>query len=613
MQKQYLSKDKSMPSGGVNTSSVVWSDNPNLVKKIEIVGNYPDQKLKVRISAGEKGNAVVAFHKGENGVFGTSQPDKILWSWHLWCPETDPNAEENQITYTTESTENGGIIPTTNAQIINPSKGGTPLTTTFMDKNLGALNALPSVMKTGSTKEEYDSKMLVQNSGGLHYQWGRKDPFPTFHNPGGNQKLAGLNNNILADATFNIYRQIGLDSSNQIIYDTTNPVTDLQFSSTDATEGYSREWNVYRQMSGISDDDTKTEKVRKVIKYATENPLSYLYQERTGNESDIEGSGTLASKTIEVKDWLSDENGQAQDRWGHAEAKSVYDPCPAGWRVPDTANANLFAAGNNGSYAKGSSPWFYNGYNTSSSFKDYGVVQSTVANLTGAAVNNPVGSREYPGYVLSMTAQDSMPSSRSGIVFNFPDSNFNIGNIPMTGIRGILGGNDWKNLKSDYPNADNYRYQTGLWTSSPADFYTGYAIGLNLSSVSGYGGKLAVGTGFYPQAAMGVRCVKDTERYMGDLPYTYSDSHTHLSTALDKLKNNTSPLTVYPNPAKDYIHIVSPDKVLNDSDYDIYNAAGDLVASGKIFKDSVDVMTLPKGFYILKIKNTNQAVKFLKR
>ena len=613
MHKLYLSDNKELPSGNINTGSVVWSDNQNLIKKIQIVGTYPDQQMKVTIAAKKKGNAVIAFHKGNNGVWGTSNPDKILWSWHIWAPITDPLSDENEITYTTESVENGGIIPATNQQIINPAKAGTPLTPTFMDRNLGALQVLPSSLVRPNLATELQSKTQIQQSGGLHYQWGRKDPLPTFHNPGGTQYISGHANSVQVAATYNVYKQTGVDASNNVILGLSNPITDAVFSSTDSTSGYSREWIVYKSSAGIAASDPKNEKIRKVIKYATENPLSFLFRSKTGNELGMEDAGTLLTKSIQVKDWISDENGLAPDRWGHDTEKSVYDPCPAGWRVPDTANANLFAAGNNGSYAKGSSPWFYNGYNTASGFANYGIIQSTIADLTAGSTNNAVNVRQYPGYTLSVTTESTTPSSRSGWVFSFPNSKYDIGNIPTTGIRGILGGNDWKNARSSFPGADNYKYQTGLWTSSPADFYTGYAIGLNLSSTSGYGGKLASGTGFYPQAAMGVRCVKDTERYMGDLLYTVNseDANLHTVIAIKDYKNDA--IQIHPNPVKDVLHIVSKNNDRQDSGFVIYSTAGSIVKQGQFSNGSINIANLPTGVYMLTVENSTEAFKIIKK
>jgi len=75
------------------------------------------------------GNAVVALRDGK---------DQILWSWHIWVPQT-----------AIEYSEYGGIM------------GGS-----LMDRNLGALVAAKA-----------EESQVDPLSYGLVYQWGRKDPF----------------------------------------------------------------------------------------------------------------------------------------------------------------------------------------------------------------------------------------------------------------------------------------------------------------------------------------------------------------------------------------------------------------------------------------------------
>lgn len=82
------------------------------------------------------GNGRISFtastRKGNVLVAAFNDADEILWSWHIWMTD-DPRTEEMRYA--------GGM--------------------TFLDRNLGAVNAVP-----GSA-----------NSAGVLYQWGRKDPF----------------------------------------------------------------------------------------------------------------------------------------------------------------------------------------------------------------------------------------------------------------------------------------------------------------------------------------------------------------------------------------------------------------------------------------------------
>ncbi len=74
-----------------------------------------------------KGNALVAVKDGS---------DKILWSWHIWVTDYNPD----------------GVSATTRLG-----------TAEFMDRNLGALG-------------KYTEENYARGNAGLKYQWGRKDP-----------------------------------------------------------------------------------------------------------------------------------------------------------------------------------------------------------------------------------------------------------------------------------------------------------------------------------------------------------------------------------------------------------------------------------------------------
>ncbi|WP_435525048.1 T9SS type A sorting domain-containing protein [Chryseobacterium indoltheticum] len=68
-------------------------------------------------------------------------------------------------------------------------------------------------------------------------------------------------------------------------------------------------------------------------------------------------------------------------------------------------------------------------------------------------------------------------------------------------------------------------------------------------------------------------------------------------------------MKLYPNPATDIIHIDGVD----NSNFVIYNAAGQLVKSGEVQKGEITVQELVKGQYILKLKDQEKAIKFIKK
>jgi len=104
------------------SAKLVWMDGTNVIDNIQITGSGKNATIKVTAGT-QEGNAVVA---------ATNSSGDVLWSWHIWVTNQNPEAE----------------IKSNNYYM-------------FMDRNLGALQALPG-----------------NGSFGLLYQWGRKDPFP---------------------------------------------------------------------------------------------------------------------------------------------------------------------------------------------------------------------------------------------------------------------------------------------------------------------------------------------------------------------------------------------------------------------------------------------------
>ncbi|MFC4676508.1 BACON domain-containing protein [Dysgonomonas termitidis] len=190
--------------GETFTAEVVWESDANAVSTVTVNGSGPYGNIVVSTGSAE-GNGVVCIKKG--GV--------ILWSWHIWVTNYNP--------------ETGTYV--SNGQ-------------TFMERNLGAMNNTPG--DVGSL--------------GLMYQWGRKDPFPGS-----------------ASTTAN-----------------TEP-TYATVTKTQAPAGTSPNYNI-----GV----------------AVANPLTFY-------------TGSSANSY----DWYSITASIKNDAlWG--ASKTIYDPCPEGWKVP---------------------------------------------------------------------------------------------------------------------------------------------------------------------------------------------------------------------------------------------------------------------------------------
>ena len=156
------------------------------------------------------------LHPGNAVIAARDADGKILWSWHIWVPETSIE------------TKNYGIY-----------------SADMMDRNLGALVAAPL------------GAVAPVESFGLTYQWGRKDPFPGAGIPG---------------------------------------------KSANAT------------VAGVE--------------------LSQTPGEGSGNECKITLEESIANPTLlghsQNGDWLLEINSEL---WRDSE-KTIYDPCPPGYRVP---------------------------------------------------------------------------------------------------------------------------------------------------------------------------------------------------------------------------------------------------------------------------------------
>jgi len=131
-------KGNGISNGGTGISTthrassvaVLWQTTAGLIT----VNNFNAARQRVTLTAsGSTGNAVVAAYAAD----GTT----ILWSWHIWVTDYNPDTPSNGTVYTLANSVTSNV---------------------FMDRNLGAL--------TASYSSSYVDK--------FYYQWGRKDPFP---------------------------------------------------------------------------------------------------------------------------------------------------------------------------------------------------------------------------------------------------------------------------------------------------------------------------------------------------------------------------------------------------------------------------------------------------
>jgi hypothetical protein len=215
-------------STSINPASVgiVWETATNLIT----LGSLSNGK--VTVTAGSSaGNAVIAAYSGAN------QSGTILWSWHIWVTDYNP---DKGTTYSVTNT------------------GSPACTYVFMDRNLGATSATAG-----------DAGTI-----GLHYQWGRKDPFT-------------CSSSFSHDTEITVYNGGGTE------FKLANKVQTVSASN------------------NLSNSIANPEVFYKCIR----------------NTKD---------------DWYTNANSTSSQNdalWGGSDLatpgeKTIFDPCPAGWRVP---------------------------------------------------------------------------------------------------------------------------------------------------------------------------------------------------------------------------------------------------------------------------------------
>ncbi|MDY0930119.1 PKD domain-containing protein [Chryseobacterium sp. CFBP8996] len=564
---QYLS-NHGWPVGSFNTS-VIWTSNKTLIKKVSLTGQNENGNITVEFGAGNpKGNAVVALKDGQG---------KVIWSWHIWAPETAPVA---LAPYTTES-----VLPNA-SNLVNPTKSGLPpLTTEFMDRNLGALQAFPDLSASPTAVEAQQ----IQKSGGMLYQWGRKDPIPAFFNP------VNFGNSISGsgDDRYSVYLETGKDVNGNSLY----------ASSVDyfahKTSTYSIPYTTYSNASNANVllTEPRHEQIRKVLTYSVENPFKLLY-----NSSFTPVSGTRENQI----DWISNQSGLFADRWGHGTKKSPFDPCPEGWRVPDVSFPYLMGNTNeliqDGQY--GSSPWYFGDIlrgnkpqsgTSAPLYPRYGLNQS---------VGYPIGGTntlKYDGIEILRNSENK----RYGWVFK--NAQYNIGNFPATGYRALYNN----------PNMDQIGFSTAVWTASLGDQLYGRAFALEINTST-----LKSGIGIIPQGAIPCRCAKikydangkEIGRYDPDAIPVTPGSSMKASNVFSKAeileKEKENKIVLFPNPVKDVLYIKTTEN--KDYYYQIYNASGQLVKAGKFENTQTSVSSLVQGVYLVRINNSEALVKIIK-
>jgi len=232
--------------GVVNT----YDDHTNIVD-LKNGDNLTDARIYCRVAPNTAGGSgLIAAYSGDNGT------GDILWSWHIWVTDYSPSATANE------------SVDDVNKRIQKYTYGN-KTQYPMMDRNLGAMAGYTNVPS---------SRIERSKTNGFHYQWGRKDPFPSTYSANSPSSIT-INSDQLTPGMLNLY-----------------------------------------QPDGVSYFVRKTLSVQYTIRQAFQNPT-------------VIASASYDSWCSQSTEYLwNDSQGN----------KTEYDPCPAGWRVTSKVNYQSF-------------------------------------------------------------------------------------------------------------------------------------------------------------------------------------------------------------------------------------------------------------------------------
>ncbi len=294
----------------IHTTEIIWQtkdcigDNTDGSRVTFTLDEENPIHSKLTVLTGAEGNALVGA-KNSKG--------EIIWSWHIWVTQNEPDNFRDAIVFKTYAWDGSGIH---NSAPRIPGYGVMPC-------NLGALAYTPA---------SYGRADFATY--GMMYQWGRKDPFPPF-----------------TRTTGTLYTDGWLDYTNQNAgthYGNNNSTVVQKTSGT--TESYLFHTILKSDISG-----------KNKVRYGIANPTVYIAATKTlDNPNDywLAGIDRLNPAFADYTDngnWCPDEKDQGDELWGgllvdgsmkslhiqddaylfdnYGSEKSIFDPCPTGWRV----------------------------------------------------------------------------------------------------------------------------------------------------------------------------------------------------------------------------------------------------------------------------------------
>lgn len=298
-----------IPDGLIGDAVLLWQDSPELVRNVHLDADRKKINFQIDREAINQGNAVIAVRA--NG------PDKtILWSWHIWVTHYDWN--------------NNLILATSKGYEDNKEYWFTPCNLGYCDDHDEDKAAqtysirLTATLPDGTTKEykvegvEQDAVEASFAGDNTYYQWGRKDPM-----------LSGIWNNDTHAIVSSEPTQFDMD--NKPYYPGV-----CRFNKREHEKGMSIGESIRYANQFFSHDNPS----------GGDNTPDNFWRRHWHNGSRFGGLRTIMnywdSELTEVyfSDGKSATSNYQYTPLGQLPTKTIYDPCPVGFCVP---NANAFS------------------------------------------------------------------------------------------------------------------------------------------------------------------------------------------------------------------------------------------------------------------------------
>ena len=238
------------------------------------------------------GNAVIAVFAEEGVTYDSITADEnkcinnatLLWSWNIWAAD--------------------GYDPAATAIIADGN--------VFMDRNLGA-----AISGVGS-KGEYEPAYAVGN----YYQWGRKDPFPSISDYC-NYWPCQYANQLIGTPTYTPI--VALRVNGQSAVKNVDSQVWGYRTKDDGSFNMDSSWHTIERNSIAAPSSSN----RVFAGYAVEHPYVYIL-----NPTYPDGG---------YYPWVTTNDQSYRAFWGGSESKkTLFDPCPTGWRVCNKSEAESF-------------------------------------------------------------------------------------------------------------------------------------------------------------------------------------------------------------------------------------------------------------------------------